>query len=245
MFEQALMPTTRNKPWTLGASLTLQCAIVGSMVLYSAVHVDVLPLNTRHLELPMPPVPKLDFIKVISSFVEPHAGSLTMLPRRVFTMPVSIPKGVPDSNDAGLEAPVLASFSGAGTSGASDGIFGSLFTGTAIVPAVKPPAPQTQVVKVSGPHAIGGRVLEAMILKRVLPVYPQLAKSARISGKVRLMGIISKDGTIQRLELLEGHPLLASAALAAVKQWIYRPTLLNGVPVDVTAPIEVIFTLTQ
>jgi protein TonB len=87
--------------------------------------------------------------------------------------------------------------------------------------------------------------MEAKILKRVIPVYPPLAKNARISGKVHLMSIIAKDGTIQKLEVLDGHPLLVGAALEAVRQWIYRPTLLNGEPVDVMAPIEVNFTLTQ
>ncbi len=84
---------------------------------------------------------------------------------------------------------------------------------------------------------------DAMIVKRVMPLYPPLAKASRVSGKVHLMGIIGKDGTIQNLQVIDGHPLLMKAAVDAVKQWIYRPTTLNGDPVDVIAPIEVNFVL--
>ena len=78
-----------------------------------------------------------------------------------------------------------------------------------------------------------------------MPVYPPLAKQARIQGTVRLNAIISRDGTIQNLQLVSGHPLLAPAALAAVKQWVYEPTLLNGEPVEVVTVIDVNFTLSQ
>ena len=104
MFEQALMPTTRNKPWTLGASITLQSAIVGTMVLYSALHVDMLPLNTtRHLELPAPQVPK-PAIEIVAAILERRAGSLTMNPRP-FVMPSKIPVGVAVIDDLASAAP--------------------------------------------------------------------------------------------------------------------------------------------
>lgn len=85
----------------------------------------------------------------------------------------------------------------------------------------------------------------AMLIRKVIPVYPPLARSARISGVVHLIGTIGKDGRIQNLQLVSGHPMLARAALNAVQQWIYKPTLLNGNPVEVIAPIEVNFTLGQ
>jgi protein TonB len=85
----------------------------------------------------------------------------------------------------------------------------------------------------------------AKLLRKVIPVYPPLARSARISGVVRLIGTIAKDGTIQNLQLVSGHPMLARAAMEAVQQWIYKPTLLNGSAVEVIAPIEVNFTLAR
>jgi protein TonB len=85
----------------------------------------------------------------------------------------------------------------------------------------------------------------AKLVRKVIPQYPPLAKTARISGVVHLVGIVARDGTIQNLQLISGHPLLARAAIDAVKQWVYQPTLLNGEPVEVIAPIDVSFTLNQ
>jgi len=85
----------------------------------------------------------------------------------------------------------------------------------------------------------------AKLVKQVIPVYPPMARSARISGVVHLVGIIAKDGTIRNLQLIAGHPLLSRAALDAVSQWIYKPTLLSGEPVEVICPIDVTFTLGQ
>jgi protein TonB len=76
-----------------------------------------------------------------------------------------------------------------------------------------------------------------------MPVYPALARQARIQGVVVLSVVIGKDGSVQELKLVSGHPLLAPAALDAVKQWTYKPTLLNGQPVDVSTQATVNFTL--
>ena len=78
-----------------------------------------------------------------------------------------------------------------------------------------------------------------------MPVYPPLARQMRLSGTVRLEGVISRTGQVINLQVVSGHPMLTSAALDAVRQWIYSPTLLNGEPVEVIAPIEVHFTLSQ
>lgn len=94
-----------------------------------------------------------------------------------------------------------------------------------------------------GPIRVGGNVQHARIIKKVPPVYPDEARQAGISGTVRLHAIIAKDGTIKNLELVSGHPLLAQAALDAVRQWTYQQTLLNGFPVEVDTTIDVIFAL--
>jgi periplasmic protein TonB len=88
-------------------------------------------------------------------------------------------------------------------------------------------------------------VTAAMLINRVQPMYPPLARQTRISGTVRLHAIIAKDGTVKELEVISGHPLLVQAALDAVRQWRYRPTLLNGEPVEVDTTIDVIFSLNQ
>jgi len=88
-------------------------------------------------------------------------------------------------------------------------------------------------------------VQAANLIRRVVPQYPPLAKQARVQGTVRFTAIIGKDGTIQNLQLISGHPLLVAAAEEAVKQWQYKPTLLNGEPVEVVTQIDVNFTLSQ
>ncbi len=109
-----------------------------------------------------------------------------------------------------------------------------------------PPKPLADTPKTpSAPITVGGDVQMAKLIRKVIPEYPPIARSARISGVVRLIGTIGKDGTIRDLQLVSGHPMLARAALEAVRQWVYKPTLLNGMPVDVIAPIEVNFTFSQ
>jgi periplasmic protein TonB len=115
-----------------------------------------------------------------------------------------------------------------------------------VVALLPPPPPPVETHKPpAAPLAVGGDVQMAKLLKKVIPEYPAMAKAARISGIVRLIGIIGKDGAIRNLQLVSGHPMLARAALEAVQQWVYKPTLLNGNPVEVIAPIEVNFTLGQ
>ena len=75
------------------------------------------------------------------------------------------------------------------------------------------------------------------------PVYPPLARQARVEGTVRLEAVISREGTIINLRAVSGHPLLIPAALAAVAQWVFRPTYLNDEPVEVATVIDVNFTL--
>ena len=101
---------------------------------------------------------------------------------------------------------------------------------------------------VAGPPAqirVGGNVQATLIVTKVPPVYPALAKQARVSGVVHLAAIIAKDGTIQELHSLGGPALLIQAAMDAVRQWTYRPTMLNGEPVMVETTIDVNFTLNQ
>jgi TonB family protein len=92
---------------------------------------------------------------------------------------------------------------------------------------------------------IGGNVQAANVINYVKPIYPPLAKQARIQGTVRFNVVINKDGTMQDVQVESGHPLLAEAALDAVRQWTYKPTLLNGEPVEVATVVDVNFTLSQ
>lgn len=86
-------------------------------------------------------------------------------------------------------------------------------------------------------------MLQGSLVRRVDPVYPSLARSARVQGQVVLAAIISKAGTIQHLQVLSGHPMLVNAALEAVSHWRYRPYVLNGEVIEVETQITVNFKL--
>jgi len=140
----------------------------------------------------------------------------------------------PDMASVGMTGGVPGGVAG----GSMGGVLGGVIGGMGGAPP--PPKPHQ-----SGPLRVGGNVQAARIVNRVQPVYPPLARQTRISGTVRLHAIIGKDGAIKELEVLNGHPLLQQAALDAVRQWRYQPTLLNGEAVDVDTTIDVIFSLNQ
>ena len=115
-------------------------------------------------------------------------------------------------------------------------LLGSEIGNMALPPPPLPPPPPERI-------PVGGEVAAAKLISQPRPVYPPLARQAHIQGTVRLKAFISKDGTIENLTVLSGHPLLIEAAMEAVKLWRYQPTLLNGVPVGVVTNVDVKFTL--
>jgi protein TonB len=132
------------------------------------------------------------------------------------------------------EAPV-ASFGVAGSDfGGANGAMGSLF-GDAAKTQVKAAPPK--VVKISS------GVMQGMVLLKTQPIYPPIAKAARVQGVVVLQATISKTGSITDLRVVSGPAMLQSAALDAVKSWRYKPYLLNNEPVEVETQVNVIFTL--
>jgi TonB family protein len=108
-------------------------------------------------------------------------------------------------------------------------------------------AAQVDLVIAEGSQRIkvGGNVQGVMVVSKTPPIYPAAAKAAGVSGVVQLSAIIGKDGTVQELKVLSGPPELVPAAMDAVKQWVYKPTMLNGSPVQVETTITINFTLNQ
>jgi len=111
----------------------------------------------------------------------------------------------------------------------------------AILPPSPPPGPEVAAAPDPEPIRIGGGVQQAKLIRQVVPSYPALARQAHVQGAVVLEAIINKEGTIDGLRVVSGHPLLTSAAIDAVKQWMYRPTLLNGEPGVVVTTVTVNF----
>jgi len=107
----------------------------------------------------------------------------------------------------------------------------------------KPPAilPPLEPLRKPDVVQVVSKVQESKLLYKVNPVYPELAARARVSGTVVLAAIIDVDGNVTNLKVLSGHPLLTGAAVEAVSQWKYRPTILNGEPVSVSAVVTVVF----
>ena len=120
------------------------------------------------------------------------------------------------------------------------GVIGGIVSSTSNLTVV----PKLQLV-VPRRVRISQGVTTGLLLHKVQPTYPTLAKAARIQGDVVLTAIISRDGVIQNLQLVSGHPMLVPAALEAVREWRYRPYLLNGQPVEVETTITVIFALSN
>jgi periplasmic protein TonB len=116
-----------------------------------------------------------------------------------------------------------------------------LFPSSDSHPAPPPPQP----VHPRERRMVSGQVEAAMLIRRVQPIYPPLAIPIRREGTVELHAIIATDGTIQSLEVISGDPLFVQSALAAVREWRYRPTILNGQPIEVDTQITVIYTLTH
>ncbi|HYL75902.1 MAG TPA: M56 family metallopeptidase [Bryobacteraceae bacterium] len=110
--------------------------------------------------------------------------------------------------------------------------------------ALENASPQAQAVA-PGKIRVGSPIVAANLVHKVTPIYPPEAKAARIQGVVRFNATIGKDGTVQDLQLITGHPLMVQPARDAVMQWVYKPTLLNGDPVEVVTQIDVNFTLSQ
>jgi len=166
--------------------------------------------------------------------------------------PKQIPKEIAMIKEEELPPPmsgavgVVGGVPGGVPGGAPGGVIGGII-GSVPTAAPPPPPPPAEKPKPATPQRIrvGGNVQAANIARMVRPSYPPLAKQARIQGTVRFNAVIAKDGTIQNLQVVSGHPLLIPAATEAVRQWVYKPTMLNGEPVEVQTQIDVNFTLSN
>jgi protein TonB len=188
--------------------------------------------------VPIPPraVPEPPAAKAVSKFVP------RILQTRQLVAPVVIPKKIAPADQLASAPDIGVPGAVVGTD-AANGL--SIIGAIGSAPTRPPSAPEPKAKSPTQPVHFRSVVAEANLISRVVPVYPPLAKSARIQGAVEFTALISKDGRIENLQLVHGHPLLVKAAREAVEQWKYRPTLLNGVPVEVITDIIVNFTLNQ
>lgn len=243
MFEDSLIESggklKTKRGWTSLVSFAIQVMIIGVMILIPLIFTEALPraLQTTFLVAPPPPPPPpapaaapVKVVKVVQTDIV--NGQLRT--------PTKIPQKVQMIKEDEAPPPVMASTGVVGgvpggvPGGSMGGVIGSVLSST---PTVAPKIATPQRVRVSS------GVVSGLLLRKVNPTYPPLARQARIQGVVILQAQISKDGNIENLQLISGHPMLAPAAIEAVKQWKYKPYLLNGEPVEVETQVQVNFTL--
>ncbi len=242
MFSQTFVeggPHTR-KPYTIALSLLLQIAAICLLILIPLLYTQVLPGAQLKSMLMAPPPPPPPPRPPVVAKTHPAVVTRTLQTTRLVA-PSAIPKHIAMIS----EAPAALDIGSTGAQGDLTGVANPLLFASS-GPGVQPaPPPPIVAPKRSGPVRVGGVVAEANIVRKVQPVYPPLAKSARVQGTVEFSATISKEGRVENLQLLRGHPLLVNAARDAILQWQYRPTLLNGQPVEVLTTITVNFTLSE
>ena len=241
MVESTSMKKKTGKPWVMLVSMILQVGFLLILILIPLIYTEALPktlMSSILLAPPPPPPPPPPPAPVQVVKIRPVAH---LMEAGKLVAPKVIPKDIkiikeeeqPDMGMTGVAGGVPGGISG----GSMGGVIGGVIGGAGATMA--PPPPKATLKRVT----VGGNVQAARLVNKVQPLYPPLARQTRISGTVKLHAIIGKDGSVQQLQVVSGHPLLVQSALDAVRQWRYQPTLLNGEPVEVDTEIDVIFSL--
>ncbi len=241
MFEDSLIESGGRLKTKRGLTTTIsflfEAVLLGVMILIPLLFTDALP-KTQLLTLivappppPPPPPPAAAPVRIVKQVQ-------TDIINGQLRTPTKIPKKVEMIKEDEAPPPVMAGVVGGVPGGVPGGQMGGVIGGIiSSTPVAVPKVAAPTRVRVSQ------GVTEGMVLRRVQPNYPPLARQARIQGDVILQAEISKEGAIENLRVMSGHPMLAPAAIDAVKQWRYKPYYLNGEPVAVETQITVKFSL--
>jgi protein TonB len=236
----------KRKFFATSTSFILNCLAILLMLAVPLMFTEELPkaqLFTFLVAPPPPPPPpppaaaEVHVVKQIQTDLL-NTGELrtpTKIPQKV--QMIKEDEAPPPMNASGG---VVGGVPGGIPGGQLGGVIGSVISSTnslSAVPKFIPAAPQR--------IRISGGVTKGLLIHREEPTYPPLARAARVQGDVVLSAIIDTNGQITNLQLVSGHPMLVPAAIAAVRQWRYKPYLLNGQPVEVETTITVIFTLSS
>jgi periplasmic protein TonB len=238
MFEDSLIESGRrlktNRGRTAAISFGLQAILVGILVLIPLLITEALPKQqlTTFLVAPPPPPPPpppaapVHIVRQVQTdIVNNQLRTPTRIPQKVQMI---------KEDAAPPMQGVMGGVAGGIPGGSSGGVIGGIISSTNVV-APKVAAPQR--IRVSSGVSTGN------LIRKITPQYPSIARTAHISGSVVLEAEISKEGDVVNLHVIGGPPLLRQAAIDAVKQWKYRPYLLNGEPVVVDTQVTVIFSL--
>jgi protein TonB len=238
MFEDSLIESGNKlktkRGLTTSFTFIMEIILVGVMVLIPLLFTEALPkaqLLTGLVAPPPPPPPPpppaavIKVVKIQTNMINDQLRTPTKIPKKI--------EIIKEEEAPPQMAGVVGGVPGGIPGGSMNGVIGGIANSAAIVPKIATP---TRVRVSQG-------VTQGLLLRKINPTYPPLAKQARIAGAVVLQAEISKDGSIQNLHVISGHPMLVPSAIEAVKQWKYKPYILNGEPVEVETTITVNFTL--
>jgi protein TonB len=249
IFSDSLLEFGQQRPRQLFATTTsfvINILVIIVMLLIPLAFTEQLPsaqLLTLLVAPPPPPPPPPPAAQQVQKVVKQIETDV--LSSGALRTPSKIPQKIEMIKEEEAPPPmpmsggVVGGVPGGIPGGQAGGVIGSVIASSnlAAVPKFVPTLPQR--------IRISAGVTKGMLIQRIEPAYPTLARSARVQGTVVLSAVIDINGTIQNLQLVSGHPMLVPAAIAAVKQWRYKPYLLNGQPVEVETTINVIFTLSS
>ena len=228
MFEDSLLESGgrnsklhRRGPWATLLSFLIQIALVGVLVLIPLIYTEALPKQQLmgYLVAPPPPPPPppppaaVQVVKVVKVQTEIDNGQLkapTAIPKKI----QMIKEDEAPPSTGGVMGGVVGGVPGGQAGGVVGGVLGSIVNAA---PTAVPKVATPQRVKVSA------GVTSGLLIRKITPTYPPLAKQARIQGSVVLQAVIGKDGTIQNLRAVSGHPMLIQSAIDAVRQWKFSP----------------------
>ena len=226
-----------RRGWTTLTSFVLQAVMIGLLLLIPLLQTAGVPLG-RALPTPIswgappaarPPITH-EHVNVVNQ--SDLADNRLIEPRSIPHHIAMIDESVPPPQVSYNSGPGVEGSTGTGS---ADGVWKAL--GSARPAVVLPIAPGTvRPFRTS-------YILEGSLIRRVQPIYPPLARTARIQGPVILAAVISKEGTMEHVQAISGHPMLVPAAVAAVSQWRYKPYILNGEAIEVETQITVNFIL--
>lgn len=226
-----------RRSFTLGVSLVLHSLLVLAVVVLPLLFYDMLPnedvLRTffvAPLEVAPPPPPPPPPAPGPRSITKP-LPKVDLAPNTAFTAPIEVPAEIrpEESLSLGIEGGVAGGVEGGVPGGVVGGVVGGLPSDVAL--------PQPKAVR------IGGLLVAPKLVRKVAPVFPELAVQSRVSGTVFLEAEVDVRGHVQTVRVLRGHPLFDEAAVTAVKQWRYQPLLLNGEPTPFILTVTVGFNL--
>jgi protein TonB len=247
MFEDSLLESgnrfrSGKRAGTTLLSFVLQMLLLCVLILIPLIYTDALPKQQLMTFLVAPPPPPPPPPPAAATPVKVVKAIQSDLDQGQLRTPTKIPQKVAMIKEEDTPPP------SAGVAGVVGGVPGGVPGGQmgGVIGGIISSVPQTaNVPKIATPQRIrvSQGVSQGLLIHQVRPTYPPLARQARIQGSVVLQAVISKTGGIENLHLVSGHPMLAPAAIEAVKQWKYKPYFLNGEPVEVETQITVNFTL--